>query len=394
MSEKSVVLDNGSGVLKCGFAGDSFPAGAFSTAVGRPVIRAGARNAAGGKSELKATMVGDETSGKWHQLEMTYPVKNGIVNNYDDMCLLWNYAFQQKLKLTEPGDFASRGVFVSEPPSLAPQHREKMFEVMFETYGFGKMQTAVQGVLSLYSASLQTGIVVDSGEGVTHCMPVFDSYGIPKAVRRVDLGGRDITEFLVRLMQRRGYSFNKSADLELVRTIKEMFCYAAVDFGLEKRLSTETTVLEKAMTLPDGSSCVIGQERFEATEALFNPGLIGYECDGLSTQLWNSINACDMDVRGKLYEHVVLSGGSTMFPGLPTRIERDITAMYLEKALKGDASRLGRFKLKIEDPPRRKHMVFLGGTLLADLTETTEEMWLTKADYQEGGASAIRKRFT
>ena len=382
----AVVLDNGTGFVKCGFAGASFPSGVFPTHIGRPVLRAGSKVT--GK-ELKAEMIGDETAGATHLLEISSPIKNGVIQNMDEMCKIWDYAFSKKLKV----DPTSTSVLLSEAPICSRQHRAKLFEVMFETYGFQSVQPSVQGVLSLYSAGLQTGIVVDSGEGFTHCMPVFDSYGIPKAVRQVDLGGRDITDQLLRLLQRRGYNFNPIADFETVRNIKEMFCYAAVDISLEKRLATETTVLEKAMTLPDGSPCVIGSERFEATEALFSPGLINRECDGLSTQLWNSIQAADMDIRAKLYQHVVLSGGSTMFPGLPTRIESDIKATYLEKALKGDKSRLGRFTLNIEDPPRRKYMVFLGGAVLAELTAGNEAMWLTKQEWADGGQNAIAAKF-
>jgi actin-related protein 2 len=172
-----------------------------------------------------------------------------------------------------------------------------------------------------------------------------------------------------------------------------MFCYAAVDQKLEKKLALETTVLEKAFTLPDGSSCKIGQERFEAPEALFQPHLIDVESDGLSLQVWNCIQAADIDVRSRLYEHVVLSGGSTMFPGLSSRLERDMKELFLEKAVKGDRSRLGRFNLRIEDPPRRKHMVFLGGAVMAQLTEEIEENWMSKGEWAEGGLSAIKARF-
>eukprot|EP00744_Colponema_vietnamica_P015140 GILI01021223.1.p1 GENE.GILI01021223.1~~GILI01021223.1.p1 ORF type:complete len:354 (-),score=30.81 GILI01021223.1:68-1090(-) len=337
-------------------------------------------------------MLGDETLGVGHLLEMSYPVANGVIQNMDEMCLLWDYAFYSKLNQTSDS-IKSRRLMMSEPPSFSTRARAKIYETMFEKYQLDSVQSGVQGVLSLFSNGLETGVAIECGEGVTHCTPIFEGYSIPKGNRRVDLGGRNITEFLIRLMQRRGYSFNKSSDFEVVRVIKERFCYAAVDIDLEKRLSLETTTLEKAMTLPDGSTIKIGQERFEATEALFSPHLIDVESEGLSGQLWSCIQGCDIDLRSKLYEHVVLSGGSTMFPGLPSRIEKDMRGFFLKHSAKGDVSRMSRFKLSIEDPPRRKYMVFLGAAVTAKMTESTPENWMTKAEWEEVGESALRSRF-
>ncbi|ESS66095.1 putative actin-related protein 2 [Trypanosoma cruzi] len=397
--KRPVVLDNGSGFIKCGYAGANFPTAVFQTALGRPVLRSTKKRSHGssGGEEgnthvdlmMRDIVFGDECSGVRHLLDMTYPIRNGIIQNMDEMCHLWDYTFGEMLQINP----SEHRLLLSEVPLFSSKHRCHLYEVMFEKYNFMAIQSAVQGTLSLFSNGLQTGVAVESGEGISHCTPIFEGYALPKANRRVDLGGRNITEFLIRLMQRRGYSFNQSSDYETVRRMKERFCYAAVDSKLEKQLALETTVLEQTFLLPDGSSCSIGQERFEATEALFQPHLIDVECDGLSTQLWNCIQAAEIDVRAQLYSHVVLSGGSTMFPGLPSRIEKDMRAMFLEKALKGDRSRLGHFKLQIEDPPRRKYMVFLGGATLAALTVDQPEMWLTQAEWQEGGVSAVRARF-
>lgn len=402
----AVVLDNGTGSMKIGYAGANFPSHVIPTILGRPVLRAGATKtsgvtAAGSASssssaaapsrELKDLMLGDDVTGVRHLLDISSPVRNGVVREQDkpDMCLLWNYAFSNKLKINPSEKYLS----VSEAPIASDKSREELFEIMFEKFGFAGMQCITQGVLTLYSVGVTTGIAVDSGEGVTHCTPVFDGYGIKKANRRVDIGGRAVTENLVRLMQRRGYSFHSSADFELARAIKEKFCYAAVDWTAEKKLADSTTVLEKTMTLPDGSVCSIGAERFEATECLFDPSRAGVECDGLSMQVWNSINAADIDIRSHLYQNVILAGGSTMFPGLPSRLERDMRNLFLEHKAKGDVARAQRFQLTIHDAPRRKNMVFLGGSCYAELTRELPESWITKAQYQEGGASLVTQMF-
>lgn len=387
MTHLPVVLDNGTGFIKCGYAGTHFPTTAFQTAVGRPILRSGQKHAT--TKEIKDVMRGDETNEIGHLLEMKYPIANGVIRDMDEMCLLWDYTFHEKMAI----DPKNHDLMLSEIPMFSNRHRSKVYEVMFERYGFQSIQSAAQGILSLYSNGLDTGVAVECGEGVIHCTPIFEGYEVPKANKRVDIGGRNITEFLVRLMQRRGYSFNKSSDFETVRVMKEMFCYAACDPLLEKTLALETTTLEKTFTLPDGSLCRIGQERFEATEALFQPHLMGVESEGLSHQVWNCIQAADVDLRARLYEHVVLSGGSTMFPGLSSRLERDMKEFFVERAVRGDRSKLGRFKLRIEDSPRRKYMVYLGASTLAILKDSTPDSWMTKQEWEESGESGVRARF-
>jgi actin-related protein 2 len=393
VNKKTVVLDSGTGNIKVGHAGANFPTAVLPTVIGRPVLRAGAtkvKDANGVEAgELKDLMLADETRAMRHLLDITTPVKNGVVQKRDEMCLLWDYAFSSKLGI----DPREHTLSLSEAPITSDKAREELFQIMFEKFGFQAIQATAQGVLALYAAGVTTGVAVDAGEGVTHCTPIYDGYAIKKANRQVSIGGKDVTENLVRLMQRRGYSFHSTADFELMRAVKEKFCYAAVNFGEEQKLSDSTTFLEKTMILPDNTPCTIGKERFEATEVLFQPGRMGVESDGLSTQVWNSIQASDMDVRGALFENVILAGGSTMFPGLPSRLQRDMEELFVSKSLAGDRSKLHRFKLKIHDAPRRKYMTFLGGACYAQLTAESPEMWLSREQFEEDGPSSVTRMF-
>lgn len=182
--------------------------------------------------------------------------------------------------------------------------------------------------------------MVDSGDGVTHIVPVYEGYTMTKNVSRLDIAGRDITRQLIKLLFLRGYSFNRTSDFETVRQIKEKLCYVGYDLEAEKRLALETTVLMETFTLPDGRTINVGQEKFEAPEVLFKPYLVDKESVGMSEMLFNTIQSVDIDIRPELYKHIVLSGGSTMYPGLPSRLEKDVTELYLERVLKGDTSRL------------------------------------------------------
>jgi len=280
---------------------------------------------------------------------------------------------------------------LTEPPGNPMSNREKMVETMFEKYGFKACYVAIQAVLVLYAQGLLTGVVVDSGDGVTHIVPVYEGFALPHT-KRLDVAGRDITEYLIKLLQLRGYYFNRTADFETVRQIKEKLCYCVYDLQLEKRLAEETTVLIEPYELPDGRVIKLGAERFEAPEALFETHRLEKDTLGLSELIFNTIQAADIDIRSQLFNHIVLSGGSSMYPGLPSRLEKDIKHYYLERVLKGNKEGLAKFRVRIEDPPRRKHMVFLGGAVLAEIMKDKEHFWMNKTEYNEVGLTQVLKK--
>jgi actin-related protein 2 len=375
----SLVCDNGTGFVKCGFSGENFPRSIFPSLVGRPVLRA--EEAVMEGVELKDIMCGDEASNNRHSLECSYPVENGIVKDWNDMEHLWNYTFYEKLKIT-PSDYK---ILLTEPPQNPKSNRTKIVEHMFETYNFAGVNVSIQAMLTLYAQGLLTGVVCDTGDGVTHVVPVYHGFVPQHLIKRLDVAGRHITRYMIKLLLLRGYAFNRTADFETVRQIKEKLCYCAYDIEQERKLAHETTVLVEPYTLPDGRVIKVGQERFEAPEALFNPALIDCDQKGMGDMVFDMIQQADMDCREAYYKHIVLSGGSSMYPGLPSRLEKEITARYLKDILQDDKQRLKKFKLSIEDPPRRKHMVFLGGSVLADVMKTRDEFWISKAEYEEMG---------
>ncbi|XP_030636714.1 actin-related protein 2 isoform X2 [Chanos chanos] len=382
---KVVVCDNGTGFVKCGFAGSNFPDHIFPALVGRPIIRSSTKV---GNIEIKDLMVGDEASQLRSLLEISYPMENGMVRCWEDMLHLWDHTFGPDRLDINPPDCK---IMLTEPPMNPVKNREKIAEVMFEKYQFHSIYVAIQAVLTLYAQGLLTGVVVDSGDGVTHICPVYEGFSLPHLTRRLDIAGRDITRYLIKLLLLRGYAFNHSADFETVRMLKEKLCFVGYNIEQEQKLANETTVLVESYTLPDGRTIMVGGERFGAPEALFQPHLINVEGVGVAELLFNTIQAADIDIRADFYKHIVLSGGTTMYPGLPSRLEREIKQLYLERVLKGDTEKLSKFKIRIEDPPRRKHMVFLGGAVLANIMKDKESFWLSKAEYQEKGLRVLDK---
>jgi len=378
MSNTTVVCDNGTGFVKCGFAGQNFPTAIFPAMIGRPIMRAEEKV---GNVELKDIMVGEEAAELRTMLELNYPMENGIIRNWEDMYHLWDYTFYEKLKI----DPKQCKVLLTEPAQNPKNNRIKMVQTMFERYGFQAVYVAIQAVLTLYGQGIQTGVVVDSGDGVTHIVPIYEGFALPHLTRRLDIAGRDITRYLIKLLLLKGYPFNSTADFETIRQMKEKLCYVGYDLNLEHKLATETTVLVENYTLPDGRVIKVSNERFEAPEALFQPHLVDVESLGVAELLFNTIQSGDIDIRSELYKHIVLSGGSSMYPGLPSRLEKEVKQLYLQKVLNGDTSRLSKFKIKVEDPPTRKHLVFIGGAVLAEIYKDREEFWITKKEIDEFG---------
>ncbi|KAK9330404.1 actin family [Lipomyces starkeyi] len=384
MAEQPIVLDQGTGFVKIGRGGTNFPDHTFPSIVGRPILRAEERT---GNVEIKDIMAGDEASAVRTMLQISYPMENGIIKNWEDMGHLWDYAFYERMNIDPTG----KKILLTEPPMNPLSNREKMVETMFEKYNFGGVYVAIQAVLALYAQGLSSGVVVDSGDGVTHIVPVYESVVLNHLTRRLDVAGRDVTRQLINLLLRRGYAFNRTADFETVRQIKEKLCYVSYDLELDAKLAVETTVLVESYTLPDGRTIKIGSERFEAPECLFQPHLVDVEQPGIAEFLFNTIQSADLDVRSSLYRAIVLSGGSSMYPGLPSRLEKELKQLWLTKVLNGDPTRLSKFKVRIEDPPRRRHMVFLGGAVLANIMADKEYMWISKEEWEEQGPRILEK---
>ncbi|KAJ5076454.1 actin-2 [Anaeramoeba ignava] len=251
---------------------------------------------------------------------------------------------------------------------------------MFETFNTPAMHVAISPTLSLYASGRLTGTVVEIGDGVSFVVPIYDGYALPHAIKRMDLGGRDLTDYLMKILNERGNSFVTTAEREIAKNIKEKLCYVALNFDEEMDIAAESSSIEKDYELDNGEIITIGNERFRCPELLFQPSFIEFDELGIHEMTYKSIMKCDDDIRKDLYGNIVLSGGSTMFPGISDRLQKEITQLAPPN-----------MEVKIIAPPERKYSTWIGGSKLASLS-TFQNMWISKEEYEESGPSIVHRK--
>jgi len=334
--------------------------------------------------------IGNEAESKSGILVLSHPVEHGLVTDWDAMEKVWYHALYNELRVA-PEEHA---VLLSEAPLNPKADREHTTQIMFESFNVPALCLNNTAALSLYAAGRTTGVVLDVGYDVTHAVPVHDGYALPHAVQRWDVGGRDLTEHLNKMLAERGHVFTTPAEREIVRDIKEHLTYVAAVYDTEEQKATATAAaVERDCELPDGSILTVGKERFCCPEPLFRPSMLAAstgtgsgagresQAGGVHELVYQAISKADAELRADLYANIVLAGGSTMFRGFAERLARELTALAPPT-----------MHVKLVASPDRKYSVWTGGSILAALPAFAP-LCITKPEYDECGPSIIDRKF-
>merc|ERR1712159_116551 len=368
---EALVIGNGSGTIKAGIAGEDAPKVMFSTTVGY----AKHKSTVVGMGEREC-YVGDQAIQKRGTLLLKNPIEKGMVVNWDDMERVWHHTFFNELRVNPSDDIGC--VLLTEAPLNAKVNRETITQVMFESFNVPATFIAMQAVLALYASGRTTGVVVDSGDGVSHTGPIYEGYAMPHSIQRMDLAGADLTKYLVKILQEKEINLSTSAEMESARRMKEQLCKVAMDFDAEMTSFDENNF--KDFTLPDGHTIGIGDQLIRAPELLFNPKLDGLDQPGIHELIRECVTQCDMDVRKELYQSILLAGGTTLFQGFQNRLESEVQRFTPEQV-----------RAKILAPNERMFSVWIGGSILGSLT-TFRQMWIGAAEYHEHGAQVLHRK--
>jgi actin beta/gamma 1 len=327
-------------------------------------------------AEEKGFYIGQEAINKKGVLTLTYPLENGIVKNWEYMEKIWHYTYYTELK----ADPADQPVLLTEAPLNPKMNREKMIEIFFETFKVPAFYVFTQAVLALYASGRTTGLVVDSGDGVTHIVVVYDGYSIKHATARMDVAGRNLTEYMQKHLAEDGYNFASTAEKEVAKEIKEKLCYVALDFQEESKAFLNNPDKKVEFELPDGQKIKVGDVVIRTPECLFNPSMLGLDIPSIHKTIYQSIQKSDLDLRRDLFESITLSGGSTMFDGFQERLNKEVSALVSNNV-----------RVKIIAPMERKYSIWIGGSVLSTLA-TFQASWIHQAEYQEVGSSIVHRK--
>ncbi|VTJ51237.1 Hypothetical predicted protein [Marmota monax] len=369
-SQVPVICDYGSGFSKLGFAGCEAPYAVFPTVLGK--LRHDTMSVG---MEEEDWFIEDEVQNKRGILNLQYPISRGAITNWDTMEKIWHHSFYHVLSIAPE----EHPLMVTEPPLSKTSTKEKVTQILFETFGVPALYIGNQGVLSLYSSGQTSGTTIESGEGMTYFVPIIDGCPLLQSTTQMNVAGQDLTMYLMQLLAQEGNLLVSTGDPEFVRDIKEKCCYVALDFNKEKSKDNLLSCQNKFL-LPDGQEITLRQEHFLCPEVLFQPSLIERNSLGMPMTVFRCISSCHPRQWKTLFHHIILSGGTGSCSGLRSRLQREIANLVCPA-----------HDIQVYTSPCAKYGAWVGGSILCSLS-TFEDMWVTNKEYEDMGSSVVRRR--
>ncbi|KAM4706995.1 actin-6-like [Discoglossus pictus] len=364
MNKIPVVIDTGSGFCRCGFATDDQPSSIIRSVVVIPFYH----------KKKQDGFHQDSSITDLFTMERVKLIKNGIITNWEAMELFWNHVFSCRLNVLPEDQVA----YMSDSPSNPATNREKMAEVLFESFDVPGLQISNTSFLSLCSTGALSGIVIESGYTVSHTVAIFEGQTIKNGTYRLDIAGKRLTKHLAQLLlkdNRIPFSLEKKQLMQL----KEKYCYLSLDYERDMAMDDEQQICK--LELPDGKVFTLGKEKFQCPEPLFKPSMLGNDSPGLHTLAFKSIENVPPSCRNDILSNVTLAGASSLLHGFPERIRDELVRLCP----------LG-YQLKFIARPGRENAAWTGGAITATIS-SSNIMVMRKEDYKEHGAYYVHKKF-
>ena len=371
---KPIIIDIGSGEIKVGFTGQERPKVLFKNYLGEPKFKKILKKYNKDNTQEKDIYIGEKCDSYLSALKLRKPVEHGIFTNFEDIIPIFNHIFN-RLKL-DSEEIKNHPILVSESLLNPSKNRENIASILFETFEIPKIFFASQPILSLFATSNTTGAILESGEGVTQSCIVCEGYSIPCTYERYDYGGGDVTKYLYTLLQNLGFYFDTSGEYQIVNDIKEQLCFACPS-SLVETYKKKSEFEKENYFLPDGNVIKLGEERISPPEILYNPELNGMEFLSFQNMIFNSINKADMELRPKLYEAILLSGGNTSIKGTANKLYSEFRKLINQN-----------MKIKIHSPKNPYLLCWMGGNVISGL-EIFKKMWIPKEEWDEKGEKIV-----
>jgi len=371
-SKTPIIIDLGSSSIKAGFSGEEKPSLVFPNIFGEMKYPK-----AGGllKKDDKKEIIGNDCLKYMGVLKLKYPLVRGVFNDVEDIEPILDYIYTHlDISLAE---MKEHPVLIAEPLLSPKDNRENIAKILFDVHKIEYLFFASQPVLSLYSTSSTSGAVLESGDGVTQSCIIYDGYSIPGSNKRINLGGRDVTEYLQYLLNRKGCELKDSDGFQITKKIKEEIGEIAFD---GKNIDIYNNENNKKYILPDDSEINIGDERFLAPEILFNPLLKEYEYPGLPEILADSINKTNVDMKKQLYNSILLSGGSMKMKGMKERMHKEIKKLSPKNV-----------KVRLYTPTNPDNCAWIGANIISSM-EISKDMWISQKEWLETDSNIINTR--
>ena len=365
---KQIIIDLGSSEIKAGFLGNPPDIKRLPNIIGENLCKINP------SIINKPHYISSECEQYYSDLSIRNPIQRGNFIKEDDIPLIFEYIFSQLgLNLEQ---IKEHPLLITEPLNNKYSNSENISQILFEKMNIPAIIFAKQPLLSLISTGYSTGIVLESGSDITQSCVSYEGYLIENSCLRFDYGGKDVSNTLNILLKQRNSDINYINffdDIKVLNDIKEKQCYIKT----LKDDNEDFVSIHSEYILPDGSKLNLQDEKILAPEILFNNKLIFQEYFPFHEMVINSIDKCDVNIKGKLYKTIVMSGGNTKFKGIEEKMKTNLSYLI---------PRGVDIKLRIQEDPELN--CWNGGNIVASLS-TFNKMLVYKKEWEECGKNII-----